>query len=227
MGVEIREGDCILGKTCEYVRLICSYCGDSFEKVPSIAYGKAKKHFCSKKCSNIGKVLTLEKLLEKCNKTTNGCIEWPGGLCGKYGVTNYKNKTITTHKLSYILANGSIPKGLIVRHTCDNPVCCNPEHLILGTYKQNSQDMVDRNRQCKGERMADAKLKESDINKIRGLYKFGQDLCKNLGVKQSPLNRYSLGGLAKMYNVSEQTIHRVIKGKTWKHVPHYSQLKDG
>lgn len=154
-------------------------------------------------------------------------MEWPSKEYTGYGRTNYKNRIISIHKLSYILANGEVPKGLIVRHSCDNRICINPKHLILGTHKQNSQDMVDRNRQCKGERMADAKLKESDINKIRGLHKFGQDLCKNLGVKQSPLNKYSLSGLARMYNVSRPTIARVVSGETWKHIPHYSQLKDG
>ena len=52
----------------------------------------------------------------------------------------------TTHRVSYEIHKGRIPKNKIVMHSCDNPKCCNPEHLFLGTHKDNSQDMISKDR---------------------------------------------------------------------------------
>lgn len=55
-------------------------------------------------------------------------------------------KTVWAHRLSYEITKGEIPKGMLIRHTCDNPLCINPDHLILGTPKDNHDDMVARGR---------------------------------------------------------------------------------
>lgn len=58
-----------------------------------------------------------------------------------------KKKTYVAHRLAYELYSGAeIPRGLVIRHTCDNPLCINPSHLLLGTMKDNHDDMVSRNR---------------------------------------------------------------------------------
>ena len=81
---------------------------------------------------------------------------------GECWVTDYKSTTqgghvrlraedwnamVLLHRAVWEIHNAEpIPEGLIVRHTCDNPPCCNPEHLILGTHQDNTDDMYQRNR---------------------------------------------------------------------------------
>lgn len=55
-------------------------------------------------------------------------------------------KSLWVHRLAYELTKGEIPKGMLIRHTCDNTLCINPKHLLLGTAKDNYDDMVSRNR---------------------------------------------------------------------------------
>ncbi len=87
------------------------------------------------------------------------CIKWTGALNSEgYPVTWHNNKIAYTHR---IIANA--PKGKVVLHKCDNKWCINPEHLSIGTHKDNSEDMVVKNRQAKGEQTGNSKLKEKDV----------------------------------------------------------------
>jgi hypothetical protein len=63
-----------------------------------------------------------------------------------YGVLRLGRKSILAHRYFYSLTNGTIPDGLEIRHTCDNPPCCNPKHLLVGTHTENVRDSVDRKR---------------------------------------------------------------------------------
>lgn len=93
----------------------------------------------------------------------NECWNWTGGKSGGYGVIggvlNGKRyvpvgQNMLAHRVSWIIANGDIPEvdgsddahGTVVRHTCDNPLCVNPGHLVIGTQAQNIKDMWDRKR---------------------------------------------------------------------------------
>lgn len=90
----------------------------------------------------------LQRLLEKVivDKKTD-CWEYQGGKNNiGYGMIRDELKMRTTHRVSYEEHKGPIPKGMCVCHTCDNPICCNPDHLWLGTRKQNTQDMIDKGR---------------------------------------------------------------------------------
>ena len=85
--------------------------------------------------------------------TETGCWIWLGGAdelgYGRYG--NRKHR-VNVPRRAYELYVGPIAAGLVVRHTCDMPSCVNPAHLVTGTYKDNSQDMVRRGRSCAGDK---------------------------------------------------------------------------
>jgi biotin operon repressor len=78
------------------------------------------------------------------------CWRWVGALDSKgYGRFSANGRAILAHRFSYIAEHGPIPAGLLVRHQCDNPRCVNPRHLLPGTPKDNTRDMVERGRQRK------------------------------------------------------------------------------
>ena len=78
-----------------------------------------------------------------------GCWFWTGATRGNnhYGALKIsQNESICTHRLSYYMYKGDIPNGLNVLHICDNSLCCNPNHLYLGTQQENVKDRVMKNR---------------------------------------------------------------------------------
>jgi hypothetical protein len=75
------------------------------------------------------------------------CIEWRLGRdSGGYGKLWDQGKARRIHQVEWERWHGQVPPGLVVRHTCDNPPCHNIDHLVLGTKRQNSQDMAQRGR---------------------------------------------------------------------------------
>lgn len=82
----------------------------------------------------------------KINDVTD-CWEWQGGKNNVgYGMIRDEHGMRTTHRVSYEEHKGNIPKGMCVCHSCDNPKCVNPDHLWLGTKKDNWQDMINKGR---------------------------------------------------------------------------------
>lgn len=82
-------------------------------------------------------------------KQGDGCWEWQGNcdLSGYgYHILKRGGRPIKCHRIAFALANGPIPPGLFVRHTCDNPPCVRPDHLLLGTAADNTQDAMARRR---------------------------------------------------------------------------------
>lgn len=84
----------------------------------------------------------LREILIKNHKRVGNCIEWTGKTNQGYGYIYIFKKTISIHRLSYILEKGPIPKGFSVLHICDNKKCFNPKHLYSGTAKENRQDFL-------------------------------------------------------------------------------------
>ncbi len=84
----------------------------------------------------------------KVDRTGDGCWEWQASRDRKgYGQFAIKGSgSFGAHRLAYAYAVGPIPDGLMLRHTCDNPPCCRPDHLIPGTAYDNAQDAVERGR---------------------------------------------------------------------------------
>lgn len=90
----------------------------------------------------------LRKILDGIRITATGCWEWTG-FCHpewKYGETGYRGRVWRIHRLIWTIMKGEIEEGIVVRHKCDNPPCCNPEHLVLGTDADNVEDRMRRGR---------------------------------------------------------------------------------
>ncbi len=108
------------------------------------------------------------------------------------------------HRFAWTLANGVIPTGMQLNHTCvDNRRCVNPAHLYLGTVQQNSDDMVRQGRSSRGERSVLSKLTEADVLSIRRRYQ---------------RTRQHAIALAAEYGVSLGCIYSVANRHSWRHV---------
>lgn len=132
----------------------------------------------------------------------SGCHEWTGCIHRGYGQFRFRGKTTRAHRVAWIIANGEIPDGLLVCHTCDNRCCVNPNHLFLGTPGDNSRDMTRKGRSAYGEKHSQSKLTESDVNRIRELRKSGE----------------TQESIASRYGVARRTIGDVVNNKMWKHM---------
>lgn len=91
-----------------------------------------------------------ERLAEKLVPNEDGCLVWTGYRCPKgYGKIRRGGRGTSSagaHRVAYELTNGTVPDGLYVCHRCDNPPCCNPAHLFLGTPNDNVQDCIQKGR---------------------------------------------------------------------------------
>ena len=99
------------------------------------------------------------------------CWFWQAGVRRKdegYGAFWLDGRHQPAHRVAWMLTHGSAPqKGIVVCHRCDQPRCCNPVHLFLGTPKQNNDDKVKKRRHVFGERVNTAKLTEDQVVEIR------------------------------------------------------------
>lgn len=89
----------------------------------------------------------FERIKARVLKQENGCWNWPGSIDkDMYGSIRVGAKVMSTHRAAYLCVHGLIARGKVIRHTCDNRACCNPDHLLVGDHEDNNQDIVDRGR---------------------------------------------------------------------------------
>jgi hypothetical protein len=153
------------------------------------------------------------------DKTTHpsGCWLWTGALTSTgYGQIGMGSKTDGTrrphkaHRVAWELSRGKIPQGMSVLHHCDNPPCVNPDHLFIGTQKDNAQDMGRKGRAAvqrhpeiiRGERNANAVLTTADVLEIRRLKAEGMGPT----------------AIARQLGTSYSAVQGVFYGYTWKHL---------
>jgi len=121
-----------------------------------------------------------------------GCHVWMGGLLasGGYGVFMANKVSHRAHRFSWIQANGEIPKGMFILHSCDNPCCVNPDHLSVGTHQDNMDDMVKKGRQnpARGTKHSSHKLTEKQVRAIRASSVSSRKLGAEYGVSKTLIN---------------------------------------
>lgn len=104
-------------------------------------------HSSLKGCPQKSDAEYLERLKSLLKVVPRGCWEKQGFRHPEgYGAMYFRGKQYRSHVLMYMLAVGPIPKGVCVLHRCDNPPCCNPDHLWLGTRGDNLRDMAKKGR---------------------------------------------------------------------------------
>lgn len=121
-----------------------------------------------------------------------------------YGRIFRNKKLVFVHREVWARDNGSIPPGRVIMHTCDQPNCIQPKHLVMGTQVMNIKDMDEkgRRRALIGSQHRNAVLLEKDIPVIRNFLNLGK----------------TCASIARMYNVSEGLIRHIKKGRIWRHV---------
>jgi len=157
----------------------------------------------------------------------DACWLWTAGRSrGGYGQFKIESRDALAHRVAWTLANGQIPHdgshhGICVCHDCpdgDNPSCCNPAHLFLGTNAENMRDRNIKGRQAKGEthgfrlhparrprgeRVNTTKLTAEQVIEIRAIYAKGE---------------LSYAKISKLFGVHSSTIGHIIHLKIWTHI---------
>jgi hypothetical protein len=154
-----------------------------------------ERKFCSHECSQAARITPWQDRLWRRVDMSGGpdaCWEWqgfrrPGGY-GQIGLGSRDLGIGETHRLAWEFHNGPIPDGMYVCHRCDNPPCCNPAHLFLGTPADNVADMLSKGRGAKGAMLPHTKLSDEQVRDIRAAWDARtasqQQLARAYGISQ-------------------------------------------
>lgn len=158
----------------------------------------------------------------KAKKSVHGCWEWQGALQENgYGVFNTgRGKTESAHRYAYRLTFGHIPDGMVIMHSCDNRRCVRPDHLKLGTYKENNHDAIDKGRMRysprRGEGHPNSKLTEEQVRLMRSWW-----------AKRKQCTGVTLESLARYFGVGRGTVMKVVHHEAWQHVKAEHRIPGG
>lgn len=134
---------------------------------------------------------------EDCYKVDkNGCWLWMRAMMRNgYGLKWHREKFDGAHRVSWLIHHGEIPSGISVLHRCDVKKCVNPEHLFLGTQKENLLDMAIKGRTT-------SRFTETEVR----------------AMKKMRLSGKTLRAIGSVFGVRKQTIHEIVSGHTWGHI---------
>ena len=138
----------------------------------------------------------------------DACWPWAGALGANGGYGRFRpdrGVEFRAHVFAYEHANGEVPKGKVVCHSCDNPPCCNPKHLFAGTHGDNVADKVAKGRQRRGMTSPGAKLTDERVREIRQRY-----------VARHPAN--GAAAMAREFGVDRSVVSEIVNFKRWSHV---------
>ena len=187
---------------------ICKQCGKEFGPGRWKQNWKHKK-FCGMQCSkDYIRAGGPARFWAKVDKSAGplGCWlytgfrKWDGYGWVARSQGNSKIKWMTAHRYAWILTHGEPQAGLQILHNCDNPPCCNPAHLRLGTIQDNAADKVGRKRHAFGERSGRKRLTFEQVVEMRKLVAEGWSY-KDLGLK---------------FGCRKETAYHAATGRTWK-----------
>lgn len=214
---------------------VCHVCENTFSRKKS-QLDRAEYSFCSAKCYRQFTNRSLESRFWERVQKSDDCWLWTGArFSNGYGriKTGGKNTPeVKAHRLSYELHFGTIPDGLYVCHTCDNPSCVRPDHLFIGSAADNNTDRANKGRSAKGDhsgaRLHPETRARGDKNGTRlhpekvwrgsqiSLSKLNEE--KVVQIRQKHAQGSSIQELAGEYGVEHKAIRRVLRRESWKHV---------
>lgn len=150
--------------------------------------------------------MKIGELLNRCEKVGD-CWLWRGNvLSDGYGRVWVDGKPWRVHRLMMKLLGHELPPDKVVCHSCDTPLCCNPDHLFLGTPKENHHDAMRKGRHTRGTKVNTNKLTEQQVLEIRRRW-----------VEEG--GRYgAYSRLSREFGVSDVNIRMIVHHKTWTHI---------
>lgn len=184
-------------------RTRCLTCGKT--NPPKTNLGGSPRKFCSPLCrarhdrgyTGVASMTAEQRLWAKVDR--RGPTEcWPFRVppSHTYGQVADGGRLILAHRLAYSLIKGPIPEGMVVRHACDNPPCCNPAHLAIGTPADNSRDMTERRRAARLFKISTTKLTDDQVRELVRRRRAGESsavLADEFGVTRGYVNDLAAG----------------------------------
>ena len=195
-------------KRGEPYTITCAYCGDTVTREFD---PRRPNLYCSRRCGTraVGVRRRAQAEARLWSQVDVGepheCWNWTGPLTTTgYGQFHRPGctSTLSSSRAVWLLTVGELSATQFVCHTCDNPLCCNPAHLWIGSAADNKHDCMAKGRHVFGERSGSAKLTDGQVRELRALAASGVSRTQ----------------LMARFGVSRTLVRMIIDGKIWRHL---------